>query len=65
MPKSTAQESFIDANANAKEMAAMKARKQEANKIFERNRNTKPNFTMGSHKLDYMSENKGSMVKPG
>ena len=46
-------------------MAAMKLRKEEANKIFERNRNTKPNFHMGSHKLDYMSENKGSMREPG
>jgi len=43
----------------------MKQRKEEAGKIFARNRNTKPNFTMGSHKLDYMSENKGSMRQPG
>ena len=43
----------------------MKQRREEAGKIFERNRNTKPNFTMGSHKLDYMSENKGSMCQPG
>lgn len=28
-------------------------------------RGAKPNFTMGSHKLDYMSENKGRLASPG
>jgi len=63
MPKSTAQESFGAAKAASKD--AMKQRKEEADKIFERVRGAKPNFTMGSHKLDYMSENKGSLRQPG
>ena len=33
--------------------------------IFARVRPNKPNFSLGSHKMDYMSENKGSMTQPG
>lgn len=61
MPKTTAQESWLNANDNDLEMAAIKLRKAENGRIFERGRNTKPHFSMGSHKLDYMSENKGSL----
>ena len=40
-------------------------RRQEADKIVARVRPTKPNFSLGSHKMDYLSENKGSMKQPG
>ena len=45
-------------------MQAIKQRKEDANKIFNRNRGAKPNFTLGAHKLDYMSQNKGVMTQP-
>ena len=63
MPKSTAQECFGSQSKNKEEdIQAIKQRKEDANKIFERNRGAKPNFTLGAHKLDYLSENKGSMT---
>ena len=43
----------------------MKQHKELAGQIFERNRNTKPHFSMGTAKLDYMSENKTRMGEPG
>ena len=42
-------------------MQAIKQRKEEADKVFARVRGVKPNFSLGSHKLDYLSENKGSL----
>ena len=45
-------------------MEAIKQRKEDANKIFNRNRGAKPNFTLGAHKNDYISQNKGSMTQP-
>lgn len=66
MPKSTAQDSFAGSNNRSQtEIAEIKQHKELASQIFERNRNAKPHFTMGSHKLNYVSENKESMCEPG
>ena len=64
-PKSTAQESYAS-NSKSKEdeVQAIKQRKDEAEAIYSRVRGTKPNFTLGGHKLDYTSENKGRMQEP-
>ena len=45
-------------------MEAIKQRKEEADKIFARVRGVKPNFSLGGFKLDYTSENKGSLKQP-
>ena len=58
IPKSTAQDAYLAANATADNSLAAKQRKE----VHLRNR--KPNFTLGTYKSDYQSENKGSMTKP-
>ena len=45
-------------------MQAIIQRKKDANKIFNRNRGAKPNFSLGDHKNDYISQHKGSMTQP-
>ena len=58
IPKSTAQEAYISSNADADNSLATEQRKA----VHLRNR--KPNFTLGTYKSDYQSENRGSMTKP-
>ena len=64
MPKSTAQESYVHTNTKEEEILAVQQRKADADKVFARVRGVKPNFSLGGHKLDYLSENKGSLTKP-
>ena len=63
-PKSTAQESFAQSKSKEDDTQAMKQRKEYSDKIVARQRPAKPNFTLGTHKLDYLSENKGSLKQP-
>ena len=64
MPRSTAQETFVNSNSKEEDALAVAQRKEDANKVFARVRPAKPNFTFGSHKPSYLSENKDSMKKP-
>lgn len=61
IPKSTAQDSYAQGASKEDEAQAIKQRKEEAEKVFARVRGVKPNFSLGNHKLDYLSENKDSM----
>lgn len=42
----------------------MRKRRQDADEIVARVRPVKPNFSLGGHKLDYNTENKGSLKQP-
>lgn len=60
-PISTAKESFADSNSKAD---ALKERRKVAEEVYTRTRGAKPNITFGGDKLDYLSENKGSLKQP-
>lgn len=63
-PKSTAQDSYAQSKSNVENTEAIRKRKQDADEIVARVRPAKPNFSLGGHKLDYNTENKGSMKEP-
>ena len=60
-PKTTAQDSYAQNSSNKDEVEAIKQRKEDAERVFARVRGVKPNFSLGNHKLDYLSENKGTL----
>ena len=64
IPKSTAQDSYNLKGKNDEDALSVKQRKEDADKIVARVRGVKPNFTMGNHKLDYMSTNQGALKQP-
>ena len=43
------------------DLLAIKERKEDFEKIFARVRPSKPNFSLGGFKHDYMTENKNTM----
>ena len=64
MPKSTQQDCFVSGKTKEEDAQAARERKQDAAAIFARVRGVKPNFSLGEHKLDYTSENKGRIQQP-